>query len=97
MTGSYKTSSGKAIVMNRLDRIEIKRKTGKEPFHSSGRDAGFDLLGYWQWTESDLVSNTTRGIIAEYIVAQALSENYLGGEKVHKYHCPQLSNRSPGW
>jgi len=30
------------------------------------------LLGFWQWSRSDLVSNATRGVLAEYIVAKAL-------------------------
>lgn len=55
-----------------LDRLTISRKTGKERFHSHGQDLGFDLLSFWQWAGSDLVSNATRGRIAEYIVAHAL-------------------------
>jgi len=38
----------------------------------SGNRLDFDLLSFWQWTASDLVSNATRGIVAEYIVARAL-------------------------
>ncbi|MGO3340368.1 MAG: hypothetical protein ACTIL8_11240, partial [Psychrobacter sp.] len=34
------------------------------------------LLSFWQWSSSDLVSNTMRGILAEYIVASALGENH---------------------
>jgi len=49
-----------------------QRKTGSERFHCNGIDAGFDLASFWQWSVSDLVSNATRGILAEYIVAQAL-------------------------
>jgi hypothetical protein len=30
------------------------------------------LLEFWQWSASDLVDNTTRGILAEFIVASAL-------------------------
>lgn len=30
------------------------------------------MLDFWRWSASDLVSNATRGILAEYIVAQAL-------------------------
>ncbi|CAN1724174.1 protein of unknown function [Hyphomicrobium sp. 1Nfss2.1] len=31
-----------------------------------------DVLSFWQWSASDLVSNTMRGVLAEYIVAPAL-------------------------
>ena len=33
---------------------------------------GFTLLDFWQWTASDLVSNSTRGVLAEFLVARAL-------------------------
>ncbi len=31
-----------------------------------------DKLEFWRWAYSDLLANTTRGILAEYIVAQAI-------------------------
>ncbi len=34
----------------------------------------FDLLSFWQWSASDLLSNATRGVLAEYLVARALSD-----------------------
>lgn len=58
--------------MNELGRIELKRHEGHEPFHLQGRSLGFDLLSFWQWSSSDIVSNATRGVLAEYLVAQAL-------------------------
>ncbi len=57
---------------NQLGKLKIKRKSGTEKFVNQGKDIGFDLLSFWQWSASDLVSNATRGILAEYIVAQAL-------------------------
>lgn len=30
------------------------------------------MLSYWQWSASDLLSNATRGVLAEYLVARAL-------------------------
>jgi hypothetical protein len=53
-------------------RIHPTRKTGQESFHSRNGDAGFNLLDFWQWTASDLVSNSTRGVLAEFLVARAL-------------------------
>jgi len=58
--------------MNELGPIELKRREGDEPFHIDGRALGFELLSFWQWSSSDIVSNATRGALAEYLVAQAL-------------------------
>ncbi len=58
--------------MNELGPIDLKRREGHEPFHVEGRALAFDLLSFWQWSSSDVVSNATRGVLAEYLVAQAL-------------------------
>jgi hypothetical protein len=58
--------------MNELGPIEPRRRRADEPFHDGGRLLGFDLLDFWQWSSSDIVSNATRGILAEYLVARAL-------------------------
>jgi hypothetical protein len=48
------------------------RKIGNEQFHLDGNPLGFDVLSFWQWSVSDLVSNVTRGRLAEFLVARAL-------------------------
>ena len=53
-------------------KLNIERKTGCERFRVDSLDLDFDLLGFWQWSMSDLVNNTTRSVLAEYIVAHAL-------------------------
>ncbi len=55
-----------------LGRIPRVRRDGTERLHSAGADLGFDLLGFWKWSVSDLVSNATRGRLAEYIIATAI-------------------------
>lgn len=50
----------------------LKRKSGKEKFHENDVPIGKNLLGYWRWSASDLLGNTERGRIAEYIVAAAV-------------------------
>lgn len=55
-----------------LGHIEPNRKTGEESFVSGEDRRNFSLLDFWQWSVSDLVSNATRGILAEFIVARAL-------------------------
>lgn len=52
--------------------ISVERKTGQERFHDGATPLPFDLLSFWQWSASDLLSNALRGRLAEFIVAQAL-------------------------
>lgn len=58
--------------MTEYGRIRIDRRSGEEPFHDEGRELGFDLLSFWRWSASDIVSNTTRGVLAECLVARAI-------------------------
>lgn len=58
--------------MGELGRISQHRRDGSERFHCAGDDLGFDLRGFWEWSVSDVVSNATRGRLAEYIIAQAV-------------------------
>ncbi|HEX6751260.1 MAG TPA: hypothetical protein VF092_28475 [Longimicrobium sp.] len=55
-----------------LPRLEVRRRSGSEPFTCGGAPTDFNLLGFWQWASSDLASNVLRGVLAEYLVAQAL-------------------------
>jgi hypothetical protein len=57
---------------NNLPRLVTEAKAGRETFRENGRDLGPTLLDFWRWSLSDLVSNATRGLIAEFIVANAL-------------------------
>ncbi len=57
---------------NNLPRLVTEPKTGRETFRANGRDLGPTLLDFWRWSLSNLVSNATRGLIAEFIVANAL-------------------------
>jgi len=45
---------------------------GEEPFHLAGTPIAGTLLDFWRWSASDLLVNTARGLVAEYIVAHAL-------------------------
>lgn len=55
-----------------FNRITPTRKSGSERFRDGADELDFDLLSFWQWSASDLLSNATRGIVAEYLVARAL-------------------------
>jgi len=58
--------------MEKYPELEVTRKTGNEAFHENGKALNDELLSFWQWSASDLVSNAMRGILAEYIVASAV-------------------------
>lgn len=59
-------------ITDNLVRLVTKPKTGSEVFHASRQALGFALHDFWRWSVSDLVSNATRGRLAEFIVASAL-------------------------
>ncbi len=52
--------------------LTVTLKTGDEPLHDNARPLGPTLLDFWRWSTSDLVSNATRGKLAEFITAMAL-------------------------
>jgi len=58
--------------MDKYPAIEVPQKTGDERFCANGKPQDNTLLSFWRWSSSDVVGNTMRGIIAEYIVASAL-------------------------
>ena len=62
----------------KLGRLQVERKSGSERFRVGKIDLGLVLLAFWRWSVSDLVSNATRGRLAEYIVAQALCVDTSG-------------------
>jgi hypothetical protein len=64
--------------MNYLGPLTPKRLLGSERFRSAGQSLEFDVLEFWRWSASDLVSNATRGRLAEFITARALGAPTLG-------------------
>src|SRR6266851_1966408 len=63
---------------NHLVRLVAEPKTGHETFHANARGLGLTLSDFWRWSLSDLVSNATRGRLAEFIVADALGISTRG-------------------
>jgi len=55
-----------------LGPLEINKYKGTESFINGNDKLDFDILSFWQWGGSDIVNNTNRGILAEYLVAKAL-------------------------
>jgi hypothetical protein len=52
--------------------LTLAPRIGDEPFTSGGQSLDIFLRDFWRWAVSDLVENTTRGRLAEFIVANAL-------------------------
>lgn len=52
--------------------VRAPRRTGNEEVHRGGQPLGGALSDFWAWSVSDLVSNATRGRLAEYIGVRAL-------------------------
>jgi hypothetical protein len=73
--------TGGSTVVDNLGQIQVKRKFGRESFHADGSNLSFSLLDFWQWSGSDIVSNVTRGVLAEYIVACALGIDTRGARE----------------
>ncbi|MEH6745817.1 MAG: hypothetical protein V7670_03175 [Maribacter arcticus] len=58
--------------MANLQAIKIEPKIGNESFSFERQNLDFNLSDFWSWSQSDLLNNTLRGILAEYIVKQDL-------------------------
>lgn len=54
----------------------MKKYNGHEPFTVSGIGTGKQLVDFWKWAYSDLLRNTSRAVLAEYVVATALGVDY---------------------
>lgn len=49
--------------------------TPSTPFRSKGQALRFELCDFWEWAYHDLLTNTVRGVLAEFIVKMALGDN----------------------
>ncbi|AMM53008.1 hypothetical protein TH61_16215 [Rufibacter sp. DG15C] len=54
-----------------LGKAETTLKSGEEKLTSCGQEQNYSLLNFWRWSVSDILSNATRGRLAEFIVATA--------------------------
>ena len=44
------------------------------PFRTAGKDSGLTAADFWAWNLGDLRMNTTRGFLAEFLVARAVGD-----------------------
>ena len=50
----------------------MEQLNGNEPFTLHGSDTSILLQDFWRWAYSDLLNNTHRGVLAEFLVHSAL-------------------------
>jgi len=58
-----------------LSSIIIEPKQSNESFVSGSTSLNFNITDFWKWNLSDLIGNTNRGVLAEFIVKQAININ----------------------
>lgn len=57
---------------------QLSRYEGLEQLHYTGERLDVSVAEFWRWARSDLVTNTERGVFAEFIVAVALNVPITG-------------------
>jgi hypothetical protein len=65
-------------VVEGLGPLPSVRKAGDEPITNDGVPLGVYVGDFWRWSASDLLGNTSRGVLAEYLVALALKVPVTG-------------------
>lgn len=60
-------------------RIIQQSKSGDERLHFRGQQLNVSVHDFWRWSSSDLLSNTARGVFAEFIVARAMGISFEKG------------------
>ena len=58
--------------MKKLKEINASPKTGNECLTNHDKKINYTLLDFWRWSTSDILSNATRGVFAEFIVGSAV-------------------------
>jgi hypothetical protein len=59
-------------MVNEYLKYPLARLDGNECLTVSGEQTPHSVLDFWRWSSSDLLGNTMRGVLAEYIVGTAL-------------------------
>jgi len=76
----------------KLGEYNSTRKSGVEAFHIEGKRLDTSLLHFWQWSSSEILGNTLRGILAEFIVSMDLGCNTDIREEWDDYDLLSLDN-----
>lgn len=51
----------------------MERLSGNEEFALGGKNSGIPIQEFWSWAYSDLLNNTYRGVLAEFLAEKSLS------------------------
>jgi hypothetical protein len=62
--------------MPNLPKITSILKSGSESLTENGAPLNNTILDFWRWSASDIISNSTRGRFAEFIVGAALGLDF---------------------
>jgi hypothetical protein len=54
-------------------RIIQQPRSGNEKLLFDGKELDVSVQDFWRWSSSDLLSNTARGVFAEFIVSRAMN------------------------
>lgn len=54
----------------------MEQLTGDEEFALHGVSAGISVKDYWSWAYSELIDNTQRGVMAEFLVYSSLNTEH---------------------
>jgi hypothetical protein len=57
--------------MHPLDQKKAELKTGAESLTYKHNTLNYTILDFWRWSVSDILSNATRGRLAEFLIATA--------------------------
>ena len=63
--------------------IPVEPQPHDRMFRGASALAGASVGDYWRWAYSDIVGNTNRGLLAQFIVAKALRFRWSGSEHTH--------------
>lgn len=61
-----------AFIFSKIGGVNMQTLTGNEHFTYDGMPVGILLNDFWAWNSSDLLNNTLRGALAEFLVASAI-------------------------
>jgi hypothetical protein len=79
--------------MESLARISASRTTGAEPFTAAGPPAGATVADFWGWSRSDLLDNTERGVLAEFMGSEARPSGNIGTKSPVRGRCDMIGGR----
>lgn len=59
-----------------LPSLKCSLKSGQENLTYFGKNTNFRLIDFWRWSMSNILSNSTRGKLAEFIAGTAVGTDF---------------------